>query len=224
MSKHNHNCGCPCCRDQEEARVQMVTLEDGRHAEHHVTHDENGNEVVEIFAEEKRPLKLEKRIVREHKKVVARETHETIRDGEVVHHEVQSGEPDVPLQVRERIGVADHAKILDGDYVRKDEIGQLVADGVVAGVEALMENMEPVVVPKEEQHYEPEPAPVYQEPAPAPVYQEPAPVAQEPMFKAQSVVEKNVAEKKKNDGMINIVLGVILVAQLGFFGYLFLVM
>jgi hypothetical protein len=196
----------------------MVTLEDGRHAERHVTHDEDGNEVVEIFAEEKRPLKLEKRIVREHKKVVARETHETIRDGEVVHHEVKSGEPDVPLQVRERIGVADHAKILDGDYVRKDEIGQLVADGVVAGVEALMENMEPVVVPKEEQHYEPEPAPVYHEPAPV----EPEP--REPMFKAQSVVEKNVAEKKKNDSMINIVLGVILVAQLGFFGYLFLVM
>jgi len=211
MSKHNHKCGCPCCGGQEETKVQSVILEDGRHAERHVSYDDDGNEVVEIFAEEKRPLKLEKRIVKEHKQVVARETHETIRDGEVVHQEVKSGDPEVPLQVRERIGVADHAKVVDGDYVRKDEIEKLVTNGVVAGVEALMENLEPVIVPKEEQYV----------PAPAPVY-EPAP--QEPLFKAQSVVEKNVAEKKKNDSMINIVLGVILVAQLGFFGYLFLVM
>lgn len=213
MSKHNPKCGCPCCGGQEETRVQMVTLEDGRHAERHVSYDEDGNEVVEIFAEEKRPLKLEKRIVKEHRQVVARETHETIRDGEVVHHEVKSGEPDVPLQVRERIGVADHAKVVDGDYVRKDEIEKLVTNGVVAGVEALMESLEPVLVPKEEQHYEPEPAP-------APFFQEPEPKP----LRAQSIVEKNVADKKKNDSMINIVLGVILVAQLGFFGYLFLVM
>jgi len=196
MVNNRHDSRCPCCNGDKK-RVETITLSDGRHAERHVTEDENGNEVVEVFAEERRPLKLEERIVREHKRVVAKEIHETIRDGEVSHVEVRSLEPEVPLQVRERLGTADHAKIVDGDYVRKDEIGKLVADGVVAGVEALMENMAPVV------HEKPEP---------------------EPFFNAQTIVEKNVAEKKKSDVVVNAVLAVILVAQLGFFGYIWFAM
>ncbi len=183
---HNHN----CCDHNVE--VKQLTLDDGRRAERHVTHDSDGNEVVEIFAEERRPLKMEKRIVREYKQIVSKETHETIKDGEVSHIEVRSLEPDVPLQVRERIGIVDHHKVVDGDYVRKDEIGQIVADSVVAGVSALMENTEPVV------HHD------------------------EPMFHAQSVVEKNVASKKKSDRTTNVVMGIILVAQMGFFSYMFL--
>lgn len=198
MANTRHDHRCPCCNG-EHKRVETITLSDGRHAERHVTEDENGNEIVEVFAEERRPLKLEERIIREHKRVVAKEIHEKIKDGEVAHVEVRSLEPEVPLQVRERIGVADHAKIVDGDYVRKDEIGQLVADGVVAGVEALMENMGPVV------HEKPEAKP-------------------EPFFNAQSIIEKNVAEKKKSDVLVNAVLAVILVAQLGFFGYIWFAM
>jgi len=177
-----------------------MTLDDGRHAERHVSIDEEGNEVVEVFAEEKRPLKLEKRIHREFKNVVAKETHETIKDGEVAHVEVRSGESEVPLKVVDRIGVANHAKIVDGDYVRKEEIGKIVADSVVAGVSALMENMEPVYH-KDEPQSQPQ-----------------------PIFRAQAVVENNVAEKSKSDSTINIVLGVIFLAQLGFFGYMFFVM
>ena len=196
----NHHVNCPCCNghSEESVNVKQLTLDDGRRAERHVTHDDSGNEVVEIFAEERRPLKMEKRIVREHKRVIAKETHETIKDGEVAHIEVRSLEPDVPLQVRERIGVVDHHKVVDGDYVRKDEIGKIVADSVVTGVSALMEGMEPVVHHKEESH--------------------------EPVFHAQSVVENNVADKAKNAGLINMVMGVILVAQLGFFGYMFFIM
>lgn len=192
--------------EQEEApvKVETLTLDDGRRAERHITLDEQGNEIVEIFAEEQRPLKLEKRILREFKTVVAKETHETIKDGEIALQEVRSSEPEVPLQLRSRIGVADHHKVVDGDYVRKQEIDKLIADGVVAGVSALMEHMEPVI------HQKPEPV----------VAQQPQPV--QPLFRAQSVIEKNVEEKKKGDMTVNIILGVIIVLQLGFFGYIFL--
>lgn len=187
---------CHCCgHEPNEVKVQMMTLEDGRRAERHITHDEAGNEIIEIFTEDKRPLKLEKRIVKEHKVVVAKETHQTIQDGEVAQVEVLSMEPEVPLQVRERLGVAEHSKIVDGDYVRKDEIGKLVADGVVAGMQALMEHWEPA--PDEEHKIVPS---------------------------AQATVENNVADKKKNDSVINTVMIVILVAQLAFFGYMFFVM
>ena len=190
MAKNNSD-------DHEEIRVQRMTLDDGRSAERHISKDENGDEIVEIFAEEMRPLKLEKRIHREFKNVIAKETHETIKDGEVAHVEVRSGDSEVPLKVVERIGVANHAKIVDGDYVRKDEIGKLVSDAVVQGVTVLMENMD---VPTEA--------------APQP----------QPIFRAMSVVENNVAEKKSNDYTINIVLGVILFAQMCFFGYVYFVM
>lgn len=191
-----------CCSHEEAPlRVETLTLDDGRKAERHVSVDEQGNEIVEIFAEEKRPLKLEKRILREYKNVVSKETHETIKDGEVAYQEVRSLEPDVPLQVRQRIGLADHHKIVDGDYVRKDEINKMIADGVVAGVSALMESQQPVI-------HQPQP--------------QPQPVRPEPLFKAQSIVEKNVEEKKKGDMTVNIIMAVIVVAQLAFFGYLFL--
>jgi hypothetical protein len=190
---------CPCCNG-EQKRVETITLSDGRRAERHITQDESGNEVVEVFAEELRPLKLEERIIREHKRVIAKETHEKIKDGEVALQEVRSFDTDVPLQVRERIGLADHAKIVDGDYVRKDEISQLVADAVVNGVEALMENMGPVVHEKEQ------------------------PAQPQPMLNAQSIIEKNVEDKKKGDSVVNAVLAVILIAQLAFFGYIWYAM
>jgi hypothetical protein len=203
MKKHDRPCEC-----DDQTKVQMLTLEDGRRAERHVSRDEDGNEVVEIFAEEQRPLKLEKRIVKERKQIVAKETHETVRDGEVTQVEVRSLEPNVPMQVRERIGVAEHAKIVDGDYVRKEEVSQLIADGVCAGVEAMMANMEPE--PYEEEVYD-ESEPVFKATEP-------------PVFKAQSIIEGNVADKKKKDALLNMVMGVVIVAQLAFFGYMFLMM
>lgn len=194
---------CPCCNG-ENKRVEKITLPDGRRAERHVFVDESDNEVVEVFAEESRPLKLEERIIRERKKIVAKETREVIRDGEVSQVEVRSLEPEVPLQVRERIGVAEHAKIVDGDYVRKDEIAKIVADSVVAGIEAMMENM-PVDDAQPELY-------------------EPVVEKKEPYFKAQNIVESNVAEKKKKDNMTNVILGIVLIAQMAFFGYMFFVM
>jgi hypothetical protein len=212
MANNQHDHNCPCCGKTNQ-KVEQVRLPDGRHAERHINKDENGNEVVEIFAEEQRPLKLEERIVRETKRIVAKETREQIKDGDVAHVEVRSLEPEVPLQMRERIGIADHSKIVDGDYVRKDEIGQLVTDGVVVGVGAMMENMEALF-------YQPPEEVVYEEPAPAPVQMR----QPEPIFNAQSVVENRVAEKKGNDGLVNSVLAIILIAQAAFFGYMFFIM
>lgn len=179
----------------ESVKIEVITLDDGRRAERHTTVDENGNTIVEIFAEEKRPLKLEKRIKREMKQVVAKEIHEVVKDGQIAYQEVKSFEAEVPLQVRERIGLADHHKIVDGDYVRKEELHHLIADGVVAGMSALMDRMEPVVT------HEKRP---------------------EPIFKAQEVIEKNVEEKKKSEMNTYLIMGAIAVAQVVLFAYFFL--
>jgi hypothetical protein len=185
-----------CCNsDEPEVKIETLTLDDGRRAERHITIDEKGQEVVEIFAEEKRPLKLEKRILREYKNVISKEVHQTVKDGEVAYEEIHSTEPEVPLQLRSRVGVTDHYKVVDGDYVRKDEIGSLIADGVVAGVTALMEQYEPVSAQKQ---------------------------PSQPALKAQEVVEKTVENKKKNDMVVNVVMGIIILAQIAFFGYIFL--
>ena len=60
-----------------------------------------------------------------------------------------------------------------------------------------------------------------------PVYHKDEPQSQtqpQPIFKAQAVVENNVAEKAKNDSTTNVVMAVILLAQLGFFGYMIFAM
>lgn len=186
-----------CCNNSDEPniKVESLTLDDGRRAERHVSTNEQNQEVVEIFAEEKRPLKLEKRIVREYKNVVSKEIHQTVKDGEVAYEEVHSTDQEVPLQLRSRVGIVDHNKIVDGDYVRKEEIGNLIADGVVAGMNAIMEKFEPTAKIIENQ----------------------------PVFKAQEVVEKSVEQNKKNDMIINLIMGVIILAQVAIFGYIFLI-
>jgi hypothetical protein len=183
------------CKNNCSMKVETLTLDDGRRAERHISLDQAGNEVVEIFAEEKRPLKLEKRITREMKSVIAKEVHETIKDGEVAFQEVRALEPEAPLQIMSRIGLVDHDKIVDGDYVRTSDIHQLIADGVVAGVSELMERMEPVSMQK---------------------------VGAQPILKAQQIVEKNVEEGKKSDITVNVIMGVIIAIQVAFFSYIFL--
>jgi hypothetical protein len=180
----------------EKIKIESIVLNDGRKAERHTCIDTNGLEVTEIFAEEKRPLKLEKRITRKSKNIIAEEIHETIKDGEVSYQEILSLEPDVPLQTRSKIGVVDHAKIVDGDYVRKDEIGKMIEDSVVAGITTLIENMQPIATQSKKS---------------------------QPSLKAQEIVEKNVEEKKKSDSIINMIMIGIIVVQVAFFlGYSFL--
>ncbi len=181
MANHEH---CDC-------KVETLTLDDGRKAERHVSMTADGNEVIEVFVEEKRPFKLEKRIIREFKQIVAKETHQVIHDGEVSVVEVKTAEAEQPLQVHEHIGVP------QGDFVRRDELQALISDGVASGLEALMEDYEPVVAQS-------------------------SPAA--PVLSAQSIVEQNVSEKHKERTVVNAVMVAILVAQIAFFSYVFFVM
>jgi hypothetical protein len=78
---------------------------------------------------------------------------------------------------------------------------------VVAGISALMEKQA-----------EQKRSPLFSWPASA---QSAAPAVQ-PALKAQTVVEQNVEQKKKGDVIAMIVMSVIIVVQLAFFGYIML--
>jgi hypothetical protein len=97
----------------------------------------------EIFAEETRPMKLQQRIERKKEQRVVEESLHTIVNGEIVATEVRSIE-EPQLRVTDRIGVADHASLVAGDYVSRSEIGQIITDAVVAGVTALISSTEPM--------------------------------------------------------------------------------
>ncbi len=211
MANNKCNHRCCCCDDHLETRVEHITLHDGRRAERHVSYDEVGNEVVEVFAEEKRPLKLEERTVRETEEIVSRETIEHVRDGEVTYREVRSLAPDVPMEVRSRVGLVDHHKIVDGDYVKREEIANLVSESVIAGVQAMMEGQQPQQII------------VKHESTPTAV-QTPVSAPTQPIFNAQAQVAQHVEEKGKSDQFINVILGGIILVQLGFFGYMFFMM
>lgn len=177
---------------EENIRVENVVLPDGRRAERHVTLDADGREVVEIFAEEVRPLKLEKRITKEKKQIVAKETVETVKDGNVVKVDVKSVDAEPPLQLREQIATVDHDKVVYGDYVKRDELKTVVADSVVAGVSALVE------------------AQALQSQS---LQAQSVPVA--PKIRIQEAVGQNVEQKKENDWRTIVWMAVILAAQIG---------
>ena len=115
-------------------KIERFTLEDGRIAERHTTTNEAGETVVEVFVEEKKPLKLEKRVTEKRKDILAEKIVETIKDGEVVERQVHSIDSGVKMELREHLGVADDVNALN--YVSKKEL----ADAIVAGVKAAMDN------------------------------------------------------------------------------------
>jgi len=172
------------------------TILDGRAAERHTYFNGEDEKVTEIFAEEKRPLNLEKRVIQKYKKVVAEERTEMVKDGEIVEVEVKSIDPGVQMQIRERIGVADHAYTVDGQYATKQDVAEAVIEGVKVLVDS-MENYEPV----EAQHYH------------------------GPVMSAAEQIEQRVGSKEaknaNNDMAINVVMGVLILAQLAFGFYVF---
>jgi hypothetical protein len=173
-------------------KVEAMTLQDGRRAERHCYVDEQGKEIVEIFAEDKKPLKLEKRVVRESKTVLARETTETVRDGEVIEKQVVEI-PEPVMQLTQHIGLANHAKVVDGEYVSRKEVEQLVTDGVVAGITTLLESK--------------------RESLPMQL------TCSEKRVSAQAVVEQNVEDKQSQNNWLNYALIGLVVAQVGVFVY-----
>lgn len=134
-----------------QPKIEKIMLDDGRRAERHTSVDDQGNEIVEIFAEEKHPLKLEKRIMREFKSVIAKETHETIRDGQVSYQEVKSLEPEVPLQIRSRVSIENPSKKANEEYVKKEDVSKMITEGVIAGIATLIDQK-----PKQEPLFKPQ--------------------------------------------------------------------
>jgi hypothetical protein len=170
------------------------TMLDGRYAERHTSYVANSEScpsgtIVEIFAEEKRPLHLEKRIIQTHKNIVSEERIEYIKDGEIVEVEVKSLDPtaNATMQIKEHIGIADHAKFIDGEYVTKKELGPVISDAVVAGIASLLENVEVV-----QQKIEPS------------------------QFTAQKQIAERMEQKKGNDTVVNMVLLCLIICQLAF--------
>jgi hypothetical protein len=84
---------------QDDVKLEKITLDDGRQAEKRIVVDATGNEVVEVYAEEKRAFKLETRIVRETKNIVIKEVHQTLKDGVVDHEVVYALDPDILASV-----------------------------------------------------------------------------------------------------------------------------
>lgn len=118
------------------ADIEKFVTETGRRAEKHIDIDSNGNKTISIFAEEERPLKLEKRVTQMFKPMLVEEHVETIKDGQVVDKKVSSTEPKTNLELREHIAVANKSIIGSDKYVSKEDVAELVAQGVVAGLEA----------------------------------------------------------------------------------------
>lgn len=179
----------------KRVEIQKTNL-DGRAAERHTCFNDDGDKIVEIFAEEERPLKLEKRIIQKHKNVIAEERTEYIKDGEIIEVEVKSINPPVQMQLREHIGVADHSKLFSGEYVTKQELGPVVSEAVVTGIAQLLDNIE-----------------INQQSVKEEVT---APMAETPIFTAQQQIAERVGIKADNDLTLNMIFALLIIAQLGF--------
>lgn len=173
------------------------TILDGRVAERHTSFNEDGDKIVEIFAEDKRPLHLEKRIVQKHKNIVAEERTEYVKNGEIVEVEVKALDSGAPLQVQEHLGIADHASVMDGQYATKHD----VKDAVIAGIHELVDSMDF------------EPAPVQ---AMAVPMHQPAPI-----MSAAEQIGQRVETKKSSDNAVNMLMIGLILAQLAFGFYVF---
>lgn len=200
MSDGHGNRHCCCCEDYSNSVDIEQTTFDGRMAERHTSFNDDGDKVVEIFAEEKRPLHLEKRIVQKHKNVLAEERVEHVRDGEIVEVEVRSLEPETRLQMREHLGIAEHYATDNKQYVTKQELcpelGPAISEAVVTGIQTMMENID---FSEEDDH---------------------AMHMHQPIMSAAAQVQQRVKEGETKSGgtdsVVNMVLAVLIMLQLAF--------
>lgn len=176
----------------EMMRVEKVTLEDGRIAERRKFRNEEGDEVVEVYVEPKKPLKLDKRVINKHREILAEQRIQTIRNGQVVDEEVHSIEPEVRLEKRAHIQ-SENEKYEDGEYITKRDLA-----------EAMSEIMREV---KKDADCAADDRPLFS--------QQKSMYPTEPVVSAQSIVEKNVEDKKKKDINSLILYSLIAVGQVG---------
>ncbi len=176
--------------------IEKFILEDGRHAERHISTNEAGEKVIELFVEEKKPLILEKRVIEKRKEILAEQVIETVRDGQVIDVKVHSVDPNVKMELREHLGVAKDSELNALNYVSKKELGPVISQAVVAGVAALMNNnhnevsAQSIIVTKAQQ--------------------------------TQDAIENRVETKKKTDKLMYIIAGIIIVAEALVIGIVFM--
>ena len=126
----------------ENIKIERWTLEDGRRAERRVVEnkDENGEveKIIELHVEDKRPLRLEQRVVEKVKPMLYERTFETIdpSTGNVVEQKIESLEPRVPLQVVEHIKVANGSCDSKQDDGSRPVTKQEMIDAIVAAIKA----------------------------------------------------------------------------------------
>lgn len=120
-------------------KIERFTTEDGRLAERHISTNEAGDIVEELYIEDRRPLRLEKRVIKKHKEILAEQTVETIKDGEVVDVQVQSIDANPKMKLVDHIAKAEKT-INSNEFVAKKDIGPIVSDAVVAGVSAVLQS------------------------------------------------------------------------------------
>lgn len=117
--------------------IEQFTLEDGRRAERRTSVNEAGETVVEVYAEEAKPLRLEKRITEKRKDVLAEQIVETLKDGTVTDRVVNSIEAPT-LEPRGQIDLT--------------PLAPMIAQAVIAGIQATQPvKAQSIIVTKAEQ-------------------------------------------------------------------------
>lgn len=174
-----------------EKIVEKFNLEDGRTAERHISVNEAGDKVIEVFTEDKKPLKLEKRIIEKRKEILSEQIVETVKDGEVVDIKVHSVEPSVVMQLRDHIGRIENSELNPSDYFTKRDLAPLMAQTFSSLMAAQSQNVSAqsnIIVTKAQQ--------------------------------AEIALGDQIVAKKKNDTLINSILIGAIIIQCAVFGYL----
>jgi hypothetical protein len=113
--------------------VEQIRLRDGREAEERVV-EKLGDDgciverVTEVHAEPVRPKLLEQRIVEKVRPIVYEREIDTIKDGQVVEKKVESLDPEVKMELRQHLGLANVPEAPKPAALTKDDLRDLLAE------------------------------------------------------------------------------------------------
>jgi len=196
------------CNEEVKTVVERIQLEDGRHAERHVT-DDGETRVVELHAEPKRDKLLEKRIVEKRRNVICERTIESVdpSTGEVVEQLVESIDPpESRMQLVKHIALEQQGVSALG--VKKEDCSvtrEELIDAVVSAVRAI----------KEHENVEPP-----QQPAPKAVKAQSVPQ----VSAYQELVGERVLQSQQKTPAMNLTLLMIIAAQVAALAYIMFIM
>lgn len=107
--------------------IEKIMTEDGRWAERRIFTEENGDKLVELWAEEPRDLKLENRVVEKHSTITViseRKTEKVNAEGEIYDVKIESINPKEDIRLVEHIGLA--TKENTSKFATKEELKEVV--------------------------------------------------------------------------------------------------